>query len=392
MEKRVVLKAGKEKPILNHHHWIFSGAVASLPEFEQGECLPVYSAEGDCLGWGYFNGKAKIIGRMLSFQEELLPIDAVKQHLTQAIRLRNSLFKHSSHTNAYRLVNGEGDLLPGLIVDRYHNILVIQISTLGMKQLREIIVMHLIDELHPEVIYEKSLLPSRREEGLPDEQGALFGEIPSGKVMIVENGLNFGVSILHGQKTGFFLDHREMRQMVKDLAKGKRVLNCFSYTGGFSVYAAAGGAIQVDSVDISAPAIKEAEQNMALNGFLDNAHFFTEDLFDFLRNNALEYDLVILDPPAFAKRQKDVVAACRGYKDINRIAMQKMPSGSLLLTSSCSYHVDERLFQTVVFQAAVEAGKTVQILGRHHLAPDHPINLCHPEGDYLKSLLLYIHD
>lgn len=386
---RVLLKPGKEKPIRNRHHWIFSGAIARLPEFTDGDCLPVYSANEEHLGWAYFNRKAAICGRMISFSAEL-PEEAVCRHLKEAVEMRRALFD-LQQTNGYRLVNGEGDLLPGLIIDRYQDILVVQISTLGMQKLIPVVLAWLIQHVPVRSIYEKSLLPSRKEEGLQDRQGALFGEVPAGGVEIIENGLRFSVSILHGQKTGFFLDHREMRQQVRRLAQGKKVLNCFAYTGGFSVYAEAGGAIAVDSVDISAAAMQMAEHNMTLNGATpSHHHFYTADVFEFLREKPLDYDLVILDPPAFAKRQKDIVAACRGYKDINRVAMEKMPAGSLLLTSSCSYHVDEALFQKVIFQAAVEANRTVKIIGRHQMGSDHPINVCHPESDYLKSLLLYI--
>ncbi len=387
--KKIVLKQGKEKPILNRHHWIFSGAIHSLPEFSDGECLPVYSFQDELLGVGYFNRKAQIIGRMLSFGSST-PQEVIRDHLAKALALR-SRFIDPKKTNAYRLVNGEGDLLPGLIIDCYDDVVVMQIGTLGMSQLRSVIVKWLVDVLKPRSIYEKSLLPSRRDEGLHDEQGALFGPVPAEGIEIKENGLKFFVTILHGQKTGFFLDQREMRQQTREIATGKKVLNCFAYTGGFSVYAAAGGAVSVDSVDISASAIKLAEQNMAMNGFTDRPHrFIVADAFEFLRKEPLDYDLVILDPPAFAKKQKDVEQACRGYKDINRLAIQKMPPGSLLLTSSCSYHVDEVLFQTVVFQASVEARRVVKIIGRHHIASDHPINICHPESNYLKSMLLYI--
>lgn len=386
---KVKLKPGKDKAIRNRHHWIFSGAVSELPDFDDGDCLPVYAADNTLLGWGYFNRKAKIIGRMVSF-DNTKPADAIRQHLESAIALRRVLFKGDS-TNAHRLVNGEGDLLPGLIVDRYHDVLVVQISTLGMQKLRPFIVELLVQLLAPRCVFEKSLLPSRKEEGLPEAQGVLFGEVPMHDIEVMENGLRFSVSILTGQKTGFFLDHRDMRQQVRTLAENKRVLNCFAYTGGFSVYAAAGGATAVDSVDISKPAMQGAEQNMLLNGFTSKDYrFFPADVFQFLRENPLDYELVILDPPAFAKKQQEVVAACRGYKDINRVALQKMPKRSFLLTSSCSYHVDETLFQTVVFQAAVEAKRTVKIIGRHRMAADHPINVCHPESDYLKSLLLYV--
>lgn len=386
---KVVLKIGKDKAIRNHHHWIFSGAVAKMPEFSNGSCLQVQDHDGSLLGWGYFNRQAKIIGRMLSF-DDTSPKAAIRNHLASAVAMRHQFFKEG-HTTAYRLVNGEGDLLPGLIVDKYNDVLVIQISTLGMDLLRTYIVELLVELLQPRCIYEKSHLPSRKEEGLKDTQGILYGEMPVGDIEVLENGLRFFVSITEGQKTGFFLDHRQMREFVRAYAKGRRVLNCFAYTGGFSIYAASGGALCVDSVDISKSAMDSAEKNMKLNGLhTPSQQFITADAFQFIRENPIDYDLVILDPPAFAKRQKDVVAACRGYKDINRITLQKMPKHSILLTSSCSYHVDENLFQTVVFQAAVEAKRTVKIIGRHRMAADHPINICHPESDYLKSLILYV--
>lgn len=386
--RHVLLKKGKEKALKNRHHWIFSGAVEKLPELDDGEILPVLSAAGECLGSAYFNRKAKIIGRMIAFGSQN-PMDALRENIRGAIALRTQFFENS-HTTGYRLINGEGDFLPGLIVDRYEDRLVLQISTLGMEKLRSTVVDMLIEDCQPTSIYEKSLLPSRREEGLPDVQGFVYGAKES-EVIILENGLKFCVSIVEGQKTGFFLDHREMRRQIQSHASGKRILNCFAYTGGFSVYAANGGAAAVDSIDISEKAIVMAERQFDLNGLSkDNSRFIKADVFEFLRENSLNYDIVILDPPAFAKRQKDVISACRGYKDINRIVMQKMPPGSLLLTCSCSYHVDEALFQKVIFQAAVEANRQVRIIGRHYLAPDHPINVCHPEGDYLKSLLLYL--
>jgi 23S rRNA (cytosine1962-C5)-methyltransferase len=384
--KAVILKKGKDKPIKNRHHWIFSGAIETLPSFDDGEILSVTSFEGHFLGLAYFNRKGAISGRMISFTDQL----RLEELLERAILLRKQFFDENE-TNAYRLINGEGDSLPGLVVDKYSDVLVVQISTLGMERLKEAVVKYLKEALKPSAIYEKSLIPSRKEEGLSDFQGPLSGPIPAKEIIITENGLKFGVSILHGQKTGFFLDHREMRQQIKTLSMGKRVLNCFSYTGGFSVYAADGGAIKCDSVDISLSATQGAERNMALNNFTSKNHqYFTADVFEFLRERALDYELVVLDPPAFVKRLKDQVAGCRGYKDINRLAIQKMPKGSILLTSSCSYHVDEELFQKVVFQASREADRTVRIIGRHQMGKDHPINICHPEGDYLKSLLLYI--
>jgi 23S rRNA (cytosine1962-C5)-methyltransferase len=386
--RAVILKQGKDAALRRKHRWIFSGAILSLPELEDGDILPVQSSNGDFLGWGYFNRQASIIGRMISF-DSTEPLEAIQKNMQDAYEMRRQLLAEDD-TNAYRIINGEGDGLPGLIVDRYNKILVVQLSTLGMEKLRPTILEYLHAMLAPEAIYEKSVGSARREEKLDDFHAIHYGSVPD-TLMIREKGLQFKVSILEGQKTGFFFDHREMRQHIRQLARQQRVLNCFAYTGGFSVYAAAGGAVGVDSVEISGKSLEMAKENMQLNGFQGEAYgFFAADVFQFLREHPLDYGIVILDPPAFAKRRKDIIQACRGYKDINRLAIQKMPARSLLLTSSCSYFVDEALFQKVVFQASVEAGRTVKIIGRHHMAVDHPVNICHPEGDYLKSLLLYI--
>lgn len=384
----VVLKPGREKALRQHHHWIFSGAVERLPSFQDGDFQPVYSASGELMGTGYFNRRSGIVGRMVSF-DATPPLDAINHNLNEALKFRRQWFD-LQFTNAFRLINGEGDGIPGLILDVYDQVVVLQSSTKGIDRLKPWIIEWINTHLKPEIIYEKSLLPSRREEGLQDVQGYLKGEERS-IVSFKENGLLFNLCLEKSQKTGFFLDHREMRLWIRHLAKGKRVLNAFSYTGGFSVNALAGGAKSVDSVDISSEAIEAAKKNIALNGENPEAHqFFCEDVFLFLRQRDLPYDLVILDPPAFAKKHKDIVPGCRGYKDINRLAMQKMPSQSFLLTCSCSHHVDEDLFQKVLFQAALEARRQVRIIGRHRLAPDHPINLFHPESNYLKSFLLFL--
>lgn len=384
----VVLKPGRDKALIQRHHWIFSGAIRSLPDFEDGDILPVYSIEGQLLGSGYFNRRSGITGRMLTF-DAAPPLETLESRLEAALQFRISWFD-SEQTNAFRLVNGEGDGIPGLILDVYDRVVVLQSSTLGIDRLKSWIVAWIARRLSPKTIYEKSLLPSRREEGIKDVQGYLYG-VEEAEIAFKENGLHFQASLIKSQKTGFFLDQREMRKWVGELAKGKRILNAFSYTGGFTVYALAGGAKSVDSVDISEEAIEAARQHVKLNGLTPrDGHFICEDVFTFLRQRELNYDLVILDPPAFAKRQKDIVQACRGYKDINRLAMHKMPPQSLLLTCSCSHHVDEELFQKVLFQAALEARRRVRIVGRHRLAADHPVNLYHPEGSYLKSFLLFI--
>jgi 23S rRNA (cytosine1962-C5)-methyltransferase len=384
----VTLKSGRDKAIRQRHHWIFSGAIQTLPLFEDGDFLPVYSANGQMLGTGYFNRHSGIVGRMVSF-DETPPLQSLEQRLEAALQLRQGWFD-LEQTNAYRLINGEGDGIPGLILDVYDQVIVLQSSTKGMDRLKPWIVAWVNRRLKPQTIYEKSLLPSRREEGLQDVQGYLSG-IEQQEILFKENGLLFTSLLSKSQKTGFFLDHREMRQWVRELSNGKHVLNAFSYTGGFTVYALAGGAKKVDSVDMSDDAIEAAKRHVTLNGGnSQRMGFFCEDVFAFLRQKELNYDLIILDPPAFAKRKKDIIPACRGYKDINRLAMQKMPSQSLLLTCSCSHYVDEELFQKVLFQAALEARRQVRIVGSHRLAADHPINLFHPESAYLKSFLLFV--
>jgi 23S rRNA (cytosine1962-C5)-methyltransferase len=386
-ERAVILKKNRDKPIRHRHHWIFSGAVQSLPEFEDGDILPVLSNEGEFLGSAYFNRKSAIIGRMLCFDRT--PVrQSIEQSLLGAIAMRKELVEPAG--SAQRLVNGEGDGLPGLVVDRYGDVLVIQVATLGMEKLKPVILGHLLAALSPRSIYERSDLPTRREEGLPEFQGHLYGEKVD-NVEIVEDGLRFLVEIPGSQKTGFYLDLREMRGLVRSLAGGRRVLNCFCYTGGFSVAALAGGASCVDSVDSSEPAISLAKRNLTLNGFSgDENRLVVADVFEFLRRELPAYDFIILDPPAFAKKKADIVPACRGYKDINRLALSKIGPRGLLLTLSCSHFVDEILFQQVIFQSAAEAGRGVRVIQRHRLAYDHPINLFHPESEYLKALLLYV--
>jgi len=389
-DKAVVLRKGKDKPIRNRHHWIFSGAIQSLPEgLIDGGLYSVSSHEGGPLGYAYFNRKCSIIGRMVSFGPGD-PFAALRKNVQRAIAVRNELFGEGKETSAYRLINAEGDGIPGLVVDKYDTTLVIQIATLGMDKLRDFIVETLVQELGPAAVYEKSNLPSRREEGLEDKAGFLFGgEVK--KIFIRENGINFLVDIAESQKTGFYLDQREMRKLAGSLAADRRVLNCFSYTGAYSVYTLLGGAARVDSVDTSGPALELAKQNFRLNGLSPEEHGFIEaDVFAFLRGPVLGYDLIILDPPAFAKRKADVPQAGRGYKDINRLALQKVSAGGFVLTFSCSHFVDERLFQKIVFEAAAEASRNVRILQRHRQASDHPVNIFHPETEYLKGLLLYV--
>jgi 23S rRNA (cytosine1962-C5)-methyltransferase len=384
----VILKPGRDKAIRNRHHWIFSGAIKSLPEFENGGILPVRSAGGDLLGHAYFNRDASIAGRMVSFGDTP-PEDAIRQNVERAIELRRRFFDPAV-TNAYRLINAEGDFIPGLVADIYDDVLVLQVGTLGMDRLKPFLLELLVEKLKPRSVYEKSNLPSRREEGLPDYEATLYGE-PVEQVRIMEEGLPFLVDITDSQKTGFYLDQREMRKLVREQAAGRSVLNAFAYTGAFSIYALKGGAIRADSVESSESAVSLARENFKLNGIPEDAGtFFNADVFEFLRRPELDYDFIILDPPAFAKKKSDVIPACRGYKDINRLAIQKVRAQGLVMTFSCSRFVDERLFQQVVFEAAQEAGRRAQILQRYRQPFDHPINIYHPETEYLKGFLLYV--
>lgn len=323
---------------------------------------------------------------MLAFGSELVA-EALRSRIQQAAKLRRTWFDPTK-TNAIRLINAEGDGIPGLIVDAYADVLVIQVSNPGIEKIKEEIVTYLIEEFKPRSVYEKSTSFMRRKEGMNEIRALLYGE-ENPEVEILENGLRYSVDILEGQKTGLFLDQREMRSLVRELSAKKRVLNCFAYTGGFSVSALAGLASHVDSVESSAKCEARVEKNLSLNR-LSNHRFICEDVFDFLKTTSWDYDLIILDPPAFVKKRDDIAKAFRAYKDLNRHVMEKAAPGTLLLTCSCSYHVDETLFQNILFRAASEAKRSVHILERHRQAHDHPISIFHPESSYLKSFLLYI--
>jgi len=384
----VILKPGRDKAVRNRHHWIFSGAIREMPDFEDGAVLAVRSSGGDLLGHGYFNRKSAITGRMIGLGAEP-PEAAVRASLERALALRAAFFDPAA-TNARRLVNAEGDGLPGLIADLYDDVLVLQVATLGMEKLKPLVLEVLGAALRPRAILERSDLPARREEGLEPVEAQIAGEAVD-RVRILEAGIPFWVGLARGQKTGFYLDQRESRRLVRETAAGRRVLNAFSYTGSFSVSALLGGAVRADSVDSSESAIAMAQDNFELNGLpADAGLFFTADVFEFLREPTLDHDYIILDPPAFAKKRTDVVAACRGYKDINRLAFQRVRTPGLVLTFSCSHFVDETLFQQVVFQAAHEAGRRVRIIQKHRQAFDHPVNIYHPETAYLKGFLLYV--
>lgn len=384
---KVVLKKGRERSLKSYHPWVFSGAIASIELSENGAFAPVYSADGEMLGSGYFNRETSIAGRMVCFDNRD-PKDALRDRIRKSSLIRRALI--NSTTNAYRLFNSEGDGIPGLIIDRYNDVLVVQSGTLGIERCLAEIVEFLVGEFEPRTIFEKSSSNSRQEEGLGPKQGLLWGEATE-EVDFLENGLKFRTCLTNSQKTGFFLDQREMRALTGRFCSGRSVLNCFAYSGGFSVYALRGGARKVVSVDSSKSACEQASVNVELNFPECSYHQAVRaDVFDYLRGDIGAYDLVILDPPAFVKQRNQVEQAIRGYRDINRAVLSKIPEDGILVTSSCSHFMTQEIFQRTIFEAARDAKRDVKILHAHSQASDHLISLYHPEGEYLKSLVLWV--
>nr|HID13334.1 class I SAM-dependent rRNA methyltransferase [Anaerolineae bacterium] len=333
---RVTLKPGREKPVLNRHPWIFSGAIQRIEgQPTDGEIVQVRDSQGEFLAWGTLNRRSQITVRLLSWDpDETIDRALFRRRLEQAIAAR-ALFVDQEATNAYRLVNAESDLLPGLVVDRYADYLVVQFLTLGMERRKAEIVALLEELIAPRGIYERSDVEVRKKEGLSLSTGLLAGEEPPDRVEVRENGYRFLVDVKRGQKTGFYLDQRENRRKVMPYCHGRKVLNAFAYTGAFAVHAAAGGATRITNVEASAQALELARANMALNGFDGREdEYVVGDVFQVLRryrDQGRTFDLVILDPPKFAQTQSQVQAACRGYKDINLLAMQLLNPGGTLL-------------------------------------------------------------
>ncbi len=384
----IILKSGREAALLRGHPWVFSGAISSVKgKPADGDIVLTRDARGQALALGFFNRRTDISFRVLSRDcEKVIDADFWRGRLEQALGLRRTVV--SSATNAYRLINAEGDGCPGLIVDAYADVLVVSITTAGMEKQKQHFLEALIPCLKPARIYEQSTGRSRNLEGLQDHRGFLFGNDHAPVVRVKENNHSFDVDFVSGQKTGFFLDQRVNREKLGALARGRTVLNCFCYTGAFSVYAAAGGARKVVSLDISKTACAAAAEHLRLNGFSTDTHPVIEaDVFDCLRGLQENFDLIILDPPAFAKTKHDVPKASRGYKDINLQAVRHLPPGGLLATFSCSNFMEEELFYKIVQGAARDAQSDLQLLARLEAGPDHPLVLGHPEGRYLKGLL-----
>jgi 23S rRNA (cytosine1962-C5)-methyltransferase len=384
---RIILKKGREKPLSRGHPWIFSGAVEKEEgEVSAGDLGEVFSHDGTFLAVGHLNPGSQIVFRLLSRKRGEDPGDLLRERIAKAVAWRERSLR--GKTNAYRLVNGEGDFLPGLILDRYGEILVLQLLTAGMDRWRNLLIGLLVEILRPSVVYERSDAVSRREEGLPEKRGLLHGDGMPNLLEIEEYGAHFMIDVGKGQKTGFYLDQRENRHFLGEGAEGKKVLDCFSYSGAFSIHAGLGHAKELTLVESSAEALSMAEEHFRLNHLEALPHqMLRGDAFEIMRNIDPGYDVVVLDPPPFAKKKGQVLRASRGYKDLNLQALHLLREGGLLLTFSCSHHVSVDLFQKIVFAAAVDAGKSVQVLNRLGHPVDHPFDLSHPEGEYLKGLL-----
>ena len=390
--QRIYLKQGRERPVLNGHPWIFSGAIDTI----NGDAgivgvADIFDCKKSWIARGLYNPASQIRVRLLTGKDEPIDGDFFRRRIAQALALREKFI--APKTNAYRLINGEGDFLPGLIVDRYADFFVCQFFTAGMELFKQDIIATLRGLARVKGVYERSDGKVREVEGLGGSVGTLAGAEPPELIEIEENGYKFVVDVRRGQKTGFFLDQRNNRQILSTLARDAAVLNCFSYSGAFSVYALGGGARSVISLDSSRPALELAENNLALNRFTgDNAELIKGDAFAYLKECNANFDIIVLDPPALAHRRSDVEAAAGGYKFLNLHALKHINPGGLFLTFSCSQHLSSDLFQKVVFGAAVDAGRRVSIVKKLGPPIDHPVSLHHPEGEYLKGLLLHVLD
>lgn len=387
----IQLKAKKEENVLRFHPWIFSGAIAKIyGKPEEGDIVKVTDNKGNFLAIGHYQ-IGSITVRILSFTEQLINRYFWKDRLTKAYDMRKSLnLNESTKTTAYRLVHGEGDNLPGLIIDIYGNTAVMQAHSVGMHYAKDVIA-ELLIEIIPEVtnVYYKSsnTLPYKAPVKAIDEYLIGGGE----ENISMENGIKFFPNWIEGQKTGFFIDQRDNRSLLEQYSKGRNVLNMFCYTGGFSLYAMRGGANYVHSVDSSEKAIELTNKNIELNFGNDKRHeAFVADAFKFLDTIDDKYDLIVLDPPAFAKHRDALHNALQGYRRINLAAFQKIKKGGVLFTFSCSQAVNKEQFRLAVFTAAAQSGRTVKILHQLTQPKDHPINIYHPEGEYLKGLVLYV--
>lgn len=405
---QIHLKRGKAESLRRFHPWVFSGAIHSLPRnMEEGQLVEVFDDEGHYVATGHWQ-IGSIAVRVLTFRRQEITRDFWLRRIRQAYLVRQTLGLIRPDNNAYRLVHGEGDRLPGLVVDMYADTAVVQAHSVGMHIVRQTIAEVLCEVTGVHNIYYKSETTLPFKADLHQQNGFLIGGAPGIEAVGTENGLRFNIDWLRGQKTGFFVDQRDNRSLVEHYSRGRRVLNMFCYTGGFSVYALRGDAACVHSVDSSAKAVELVNANVALNFPGDPRHeAFCEDAFKFLEHipeasrkedtekdgdsaGAKPYDLIILDPPAFAKHKDALRNALKGYTRLNAVAFQKIAPGGILFTFSCSQAVNKEQFRLAVFTAAAMSGRHVRILHQLHQPADHPVNIYHPEGEYLKGLVLQV--
>lgn len=386
------LRRGKEESLDRFHPWVFSGALVAMPDnIDEGDLVYVEASDGRRIGTGHFQ-IGSIAVRMLTFADEAIDDDFYRRRLEEALRLRRALGLIRPDNDAYRLVHGEGDFLPGLVIDVYGPTAVLQAHSPGMHFARDIIARQLVSLPDTGIrnVYYKSETTLPYKAHLDPQNQYIIGSAEND--IATENGLRFRIDWLRGQKTGFFVDQRDNRSLLEHYSHGRSVLNMFCYTGGFSVYAMRGGARQVTSVDSSAKAITLTDANVELNFPGDKRHkAVAEDAFKFLDNiDTNAYDLIILDPPAFAKHRSALRNALRGYQKLNAKAFEKIASGGIIFTFSCSQAVSKEQFRLAVFSAAAQTGRKVRILHQLTQPADHPVNIYHPEGEYLKGLILYV--
>jgi 23S rRNA (cytosine1962-C5)-methyltransferase len=391
---KVILKPKKEESLLRFHPWVFSGAIQTIQgKPAEGDLVEVFDFRQNYLATGHYQ-IGSIAVRVVSFEQQEIGTSFWENRISLAYAMRCALGLVSSDNNTYRLVHGEGDSLPGLIVDVYDDTAVMQAHSVGMHETRHELAKAIV-KMVPEVknVYYKSETTLPFKAPIDPEDGYLIGS-DTKKYTAKENGLQFNVDWLRGQKTGFFVDQRDNRALLEKYSKGKSVLNMFCYTGGFSVYAMRGGATLVHSVDSSAKAMEITDKNIALNFGNDTRHTsYAEDAFKFLNgieNSGVQYDLIVLDPPAFAKHREALRNALKGYKRLNAKAFEQIKPGGILFTFSCSQVVSREQFRLAVFSAAAESGRNVRILHQLTQPADHPVNIYHPEGEYLKGLVLWV--
>lgn len=389
--KQVILKRGKEESLKRFHPWVFSGAIDKIDDsIEEGDIVSVYSHSGGLIGNGHFQ-IGSISVRILDFSDRAIDGTFFQERLNEALKMRIALNLLRSDNTAFRLVHGEGDFLPGLVIDIYDNTAVLQAHSPGMHFAREIIANALtkLDGCKIDNVYYKSETTLPYKAHLDPQNDYIIGGFETN--IATENGLKFHVDWLKGQKTGFFVDQRENRSLLEHYSNDRSVLNMFCYTGGFSFYAMRGGAERVHSVDSSAKAIQLTNANVELNFPSDTRHqAFAEDAFKYLNDMQPIYDLIILDPPAFAKHKSALKNALIGYRKLNAKAFEKIKSGGILFTFSCSQAVSKEQFRLAVFSAAAQSHRKIRILHQLTQPADHPINIYHPEGEYLKGLVLYV--